>query len=244
MYSLTMGEISRLFNIKKSTVRYYVDEGLLTPKKNNQNDYYVFLEEDIYRLYQILILKESGISIRRIKHSFNHESVFDLFYEAKKDIKNKINALTHIESKLNEIIQDNKKYILNENVFIEYPSRYLEEVPSDYLENNNFLYSKITSQNVDYFNYLNYVFTNKRNFFVCVQSTKEKYSFVYPEGLYASKTVVAIDEQDLLDQIDLFMSDSLFKQTDTNIEKLLVYENIHCSLAYSEKMIFTMEVKM
>lgn len=65
MYSLTMGELSHLFNIKKSTVRYYVDEGLLTPQKNNQNNYYIFLEEDIYRLYQILVLKESGISIKK-----------------------------------------------------------------------------------------------------------------------------------------------------------------------------------
>lgn len=47
MDSLTMGEISRLFNIKKSTIRYYVDEGLINPKRNEQNEYYVFLEEDI-----------------------------------------------------------------------------------------------------------------------------------------------------------------------------------------------------
>lgn len=79
----------------------------------------------------------------------------NLFHEAKQDIRNKINALTYLESKLNEIIQDNKKYILNENVFIEYPNRYLEKVPSDYLENNNFLYSKLTSHNVNSLEYLN-----------------------------------------------------------------------------------------
>lgn len=67
---------------------------------------------------------------------------------------------------------------------------------------------------------------------------------MYPEGLYVSKTVAVVDEKDLHNQIGSFMSDFLFELTNTNIENLLVYENVHCSLAYSEKMIFTMEVKM
>lgn len=127
MYSLTMGEISRLFKIKKSTIRYYVDEGLINPKRNEQNEYYVFLEEDIYRLYQVLVLKESGISIKEIKQALCQESLLGLLQQAQKDVKAKINILNRLELKLNKIIQDNKKYILNECVYIEYPNRYLKK---------------------------------------------------------------------------------------------------------------------
>lgn len=244
MYILTTGQLAQLFSIKKSTIRYYVDEGLLHPKRNEQNDYYTFLEEDIYRLYQVLVLKESGISIKEIKQALCQESLLGILQQAKKDVKAKINTLNHLESRLSEIIQDNKKYILNECVYIEYPSRYLKKVPAKYLENNTFLYSPLSSNNLISLDTLSYVFIDKSDFVVCIQSTKEKYDFMYPKGLYASKTVIAEDEKDLLNQIDLFMSDFLFELTNTSIENLLVYENVHCSVAYSEKMIFTMEVKM
>lgn len=244
MNNLTMGELAALFAIKKSTIRYYVEEGLLRPRRNNQNDYYLFSEEDIYRLYQILVLKEAGISIKKIKHGLNQESVLNSLEQAKQAVKTKITRLKQLESKLGGIIEDNKRYVLNEAVYLEYPDRYLEKISSDDLEDGKFLYYQNTTDIFDSLNYLAYRFSDQRNFDVCMQSTKENADFLYPEGVYVSKTVSAVNEQTLFEQIDLFLSDPLFALTDSTIEDLLVYENINCSLAYSEKMLFTMEVKM
>lgn len=54
MKPLTAGEFAKLFNISKYSIRHYIDKGILTPKRNEENKYYTFEESDIYRLLSIL----------------------------------------------------------------------------------------------------------------------------------------------------------------------------------------------
>lgn len=67
MKLLTTSELASLFSISKHTIRHYIDIELLTPKERKENGYFFFYEENVYKLYQILVLKNIGYSLRSIK---------------------------------------------------------------------------------------------------------------------------------------------------------------------------------
>ena len=57
MKLLTTSELASLFSISKHTIRHYIDIELLTPKERKENGYFFFDEENVYKLYQILVFK-------------------------------------------------------------------------------------------------------------------------------------------------------------------------------------------
>ena len=69
MNYLTNGEVAKLMDISKYTLRYYIDEGLIQPKKITKNNYQYFSENNIYKLYLILFLRKLGFNIQDIKKS-------------------------------------------------------------------------------------------------------------------------------------------------------------------------------
>ena len=56
MELLSTGQLAKLFDIPKGTIRHYINEELLTPIVNEENGYQQFTEKDVYKLYQIIFL--------------------------------------------------------------------------------------------------------------------------------------------------------------------------------------------
>lgn len=74
---LTIGEVSRLLNISAHNIRYYEKEGLITPKHETDNGYRMYDYEDVYRLYGILMLRDSDVPIKEIKKLIVNYNVND-----------------------------------------------------------------------------------------------------------------------------------------------------------------------
>lgn len=53
--------------ITQRAIRFYEDKGLIAPSKQDDNQYRMFDEEDIWRLQTIVALRESGMSISDIR---------------------------------------------------------------------------------------------------------------------------------------------------------------------------------
>ena len=53
--------------LSKKSIRYYEENGLLKPKRNSENDYRIYDEEDIRKLKTIKFLRELDVSIRDLK---------------------------------------------------------------------------------------------------------------------------------------------------------------------------------
>ena len=53
-----INEISKLTGVTIRMLHHYDKIGLLVPSKRNNSNYRVYCEEDVARLYQILIFKE------------------------------------------------------------------------------------------------------------------------------------------------------------------------------------------
>lgn len=66
---MKIGEVSRLYNISKDTVYYYIDMGLLFPHKEGTQ--YKFNEQDLQSLEKINYYKKMGFSLKEIIHIFS-----------------------------------------------------------------------------------------------------------------------------------------------------------------------------
>lgn len=99
--SYKIKEISRLYGLCSDTLRYYEEQGLLSPKRD-ENRYRMFGVQDIGTLNVIRSLRELDIPLERIRqyiHNRNIESTLQLLEEEESLI------LTHIE-KLQKKLED------------------------------------------------------------------------------------------------------------------------------------------
>ena len=62
---MTIKEVEKKLNITRANIRYYEKEGLLEPKRN-ENEYRNFSNHDIKRLEQILLFRKCNVSIEDI----------------------------------------------------------------------------------------------------------------------------------------------------------------------------------
>lgn len=67
---MTIKEVEKKLNITRANIRFYEKEGLLEPKRNN-NEYREYSNDDLKRLEQILLFRKCNISIENIRLIFN-----------------------------------------------------------------------------------------------------------------------------------------------------------------------------
>ncbi len=64
---LSVGEISKTLGISTEAIRHYVQEGIITPHKNAENNYWEYSSDDFIRLSDVLFYRSMGLSIKEIK---------------------------------------------------------------------------------------------------------------------------------------------------------------------------------
>jgi len=66
-----INEIEALVGITKKNIRFYEEQGLLSPKRNLENGYRVYCEEEVEALKRIKLLRKLGVPIEEIRQMFN-----------------------------------------------------------------------------------------------------------------------------------------------------------------------------
>ena len=64
---MLINEVEHIVGLSKKSIRYYEENGLLTPKRNQENDYRIYDEKDIQKLKIIKFLKKLNVPIRELK---------------------------------------------------------------------------------------------------------------------------------------------------------------------------------
>ncbi|MDD7753947.1 MAG: MerR family transcriptional regulator [Clostridiales bacterium] len=104
----SIGEISKLFDINKKTLRYYDEIGLFKPSfVNKDNNYRYYTLDQFQYLETIKYLKELGLSLDKIKYNLtnlNSEDVINSLEEQNNIIDTKISELQLIKQKINKKI--------------------------------------------------------------------------------------------------------------------------------------------
>ena len=77
-------EVEELLNIDRETVRFYIRQGLLSPKQQ-ANRYRDYSDEDIRQLKRIIIMRDLDMSIEDIRGAFNSESDFNEVLEKSRE---------------------------------------------------------------------------------------------------------------------------------------------------------------
>ena len=121
----TISEVSKMFNLPVSTLRYYEDEGILTNVGRTSINQRIYYEMHINRLRSICCFKRTGMSIAQLKDFFNFEmdednSIDDmiaLLECQKKSVEDKLKELNadyeHVQKKIH-FYTDVKKAIEND----------------------------------------------------------------------------------------------------------------------------------
>ena len=108
----SIGEVSKLFDINKKTLRYYDEIDLFKPSfVNKENKYRYYTLDQFQHLETIKYLKELGLSLEKIKHHLNNinsQEVINSLQAQDEFIDQKISELQLIKHKINNKIEQIK----------------------------------------------------------------------------------------------------------------------------------------
>ena len=144
-----INEISKLTNISIRTLQHYDNIELLKATKKGDSNYRYYTDEDIEKLYQIMLLKELDFSLREIKSIMNYKNYDKIkaLNMQKKLILKKRNRLDNIIKSIEMILsnekgntimsKDNFKVFSYEEVE-NYKKNYEEEVKDKYKNTDSY----------------------------------------------------------------------------------------------------------
>lgn len=102
----SISDISKLFNLPPSTLRYYEKMNILTDVHKNKSGNRVYLEKHINRLKTICCFKNTGMSIAQLQKFFQYETVQEEHIQDILDLLT--NQKNHILEQLSKMQQDYK----------------------------------------------------------------------------------------------------------------------------------------
>ena len=70
-YHFRIGDISHFFDIPASTLRYWEDMGVLTPKKDQINNYREYSVENLMGISDVIFYKNLGLPLKNIRQMEN-----------------------------------------------------------------------------------------------------------------------------------------------------------------------------
>ena len=114
MKTYSINEISKLFDVQSSTLRYYEDMGLLENVGRTKTNQRIYTDEHISRLNAISCFKNTGLPISKMQDFFRYE----------KDLSNNIEDIIQLVTEHEKNINEQIKRMQNELAHIEHKVRY------------------------------------------------------------------------------------------------------------------------
>lgn len=106
-----INEVEHIVGISKKSIRYYEQMGLLMPKRNKENEYRIYTEEDIKKLKIIKFLRELNVPIREIKQLNDNElTLQECMKERLNKIENELNNYSRVKAMCTEILNSNENF--------------------------------------------------------------------------------------------------------------------------------------
>ncbi len=126
----TINEVAEIFNITTNKIRFYEKKKLILPRRNKDNEYRTFTNEDIIRLQAVLLYRDLGLSIEHIEEILNKDSketLLDNIHKQWQVINDEIHRAADIRNTLENIM---------DRIYENASDDYMEEVLSLIKANN------------------------------------------------------------------------------------------------------------
>lgn len=102
---LTIKAFAALMEVSTHQIRYFEEKGVLPPEALGENGYRLYGMASVYRLSQILMLREMGLSVEEIKDSlatFEPKTYYDRFAQSIQQIDAEIARLERLKQAVSE----------------------------------------------------------------------------------------------------------------------------------------------
>ena len=126
MRTYSIRELSQLFSVQSSTLRYYEEIGLLENVGRTANQQRIYTDEHIRRLEGISCFKRTGLPIARIQEFYKYESNLDAH----------IDDIIQLVSEHESNIQAKIKELQQELLHIQHKVRYYEGIKKAIISNS------------------------------------------------------------------------------------------------------------
>ena len=98
---MNIKEVEQLTGLRKANIRYYEQEGLLTPARNENNNYREYGEEDVKTLKKIQTLRVLGVPLSEIKRFQKGRTTLDVLMGRRaRELEEEITKMEEIKNVL------------------------------------------------------------------------------------------------------------------------------------------------
>ncbi|WP_346908152.1 MerR family transcriptional regulator [Faecalicatena orotica] len=108
---MNIKEVEKEVGIRKANIRYYEEQGLVTPMRNAENNYRDYSEEDVICLKKIKVLRLLGISVAEIKAVQNRDTALNTVVQSRiSEIKKEVEQLGELEEMCRMFLAHDQTY--------------------------------------------------------------------------------------------------------------------------------------
>jgi len=112
MYKI--GLFSTIGKVTIKALHYYDEVGLLKPERiDEENGYRYYSTEQLFKLHQIISLKQIGFSIEDIKSIINGQNIDEIIDKRKTEIENMLSYTSEQLSRINHYILEMREKVMN-----------------------------------------------------------------------------------------------------------------------------------
>lgn len=243
MAEFTSGQLADLGGVKKSTLRHYLDIGLVVPTRTTAAGYQLFDQHQLYQLYYIRFLRQLGYALPKIHELLAQTDVTAELQNLQTRVTQQIQQLQATQQTITELLDLQQKAPLNTLLFRERPERHFrrlspEAVDQLEIRNAQSLGERGQLHQLDPVIY----FKAPGQAVMTGQQTERAGDWTLPAGTYAVKQIAVAAADDISQAVTVFLQDPLLQLAQQ--PDLLIYENLGLSLVYSQEVIYTLEVRL
>lgn len=231
---LTISEVAKLLDISAHTIRYYDKEGLITSDYDSENGYRLFDFEDIYRLSNVIILRDSGIAIKDIKELIRNYSKEHYTNQLKKSLNNIDQQIDKLKTQ-REVIKNNLNFLDFDYAHFEikeYPKRYLKVVNEEKYDEEKSpkdFFRDIQKNNISNVLYKDVIYELRdEDMLICYES-QQLTDVILESGKYLEYSIKLCKDSDINNAVSKMLEYSFNKQI-TMDEKLYMSIQPHAML--------------
>lgn len=125
MELFSINKISQMYNVPKSTLRYWEEKGLIQPERNSDNDYRMYDLKELIHIGDIVFYRNLGFSINQLRpyRQMSGDELNDLLTNAEQEVEEELAKLHAVQ----QVIKDRKEKLAQINLLSE--TEYIDQHP-------------------------------------------------------------------------------------------------------------------
>jgi len=246
---IKISELAKIMKVSVHQLRYFEKKGIFSLANIDTNGYRMYGVDEIYRLSNILLLRDLQIPVHEIYelvHEYSSEQCEYLLENSLKQLQEQIEQLTSISEKIQQVLSQEK--ILKERIGdfqIQYlPKRNLSkrevlspsgDIDLNYLKANADSFSTIFNDNFIYL-------YDEKSLIVYIEG-ESKIDMVLEEGEYLCGYFLIKENEDIkraIKALEDYITDSNF----THCGPTILYEKSYSSIFHKDAIVYEIQRKI